>query len=57
MSRQSPGEGSVYKRADGKWVTEVSLPKDHLGRRRRRKRIATTKRQAEQIRRSLLADI
>ena len=57
MSRQSPGEGSVYKRADGKWVTEVSLPKDHLGRRRRRKRIATTKKQAEQIRRSLLADI
>ena len=57
MSRQSPGEGTVYKRADGKWVTEVSLPKDHLGRRRRRKRIAATRRQAEQIRRSLLADI
>ena len=47
MTRRSPGEGTVYQRADGKWVAEVPLPNDHLGRRRRRKRIANTKKQAE----------
>ena len=57
MTRRSPGEGTVYQRVDGKWVTEVPLPKNHLGRRRRRKRIADTKKEAEQICRSLLADV
>ena len=57
MTRRSPGEGTVYQRADGKWVAEVPLPKNHLGRRRRRKRIADTKKEAERICRSLLADI
>ena len=57
MNRRSPGEGTVYQRADGKWVAEVPLPKDHLGRRRRRKRTADTKREAERICRSLLADL
>ena len=49
MTRRSPGEGTVYQRDDGKWVAEVSLPNDHLGRRRRRKRIATTRREAERL--------
>ena len=57
MTRRSPGEGTVYQRTDGKWVAEVPLPKNHLGRRRRRKRIADTKKEAERICRSLLADI
>ena len=57
MNRRSPGEGTVYQRADSKWVVEVPLPKDHLGRRRRRKRIAATRREAERLRRSLLADL
>jgi len=57
MTRRSPGEGTVYQRADGKWVAEVPLPNDHLGRRRRRKRIADTKKQAEQFLRGLLADL
>ena len=57
MTRRSPGEVTVYQRNDGKWVAEVSLPKHHLGRRRRRKRIATTRREAERLRRGLLADV
>ena len=57
MTRRSHGEGTVYQRSDGRWVAEVQLPNDHLGRRRRRKRIAKTKKQAEQLRRGLLADI
>jgi len=57
VTRRSPGEGTVYQRADGKWVAEVPLPNDHLGRRRRRKRIADTKKQAEQLRRGLLAEL
>jgi len=57
MTRRSPGEGTVYQRKDGKWVAEVPLPNNHLGRRRRRKRIAATRREAERLRRGLLADI
>ena len=57
MTRRSPGEGTVYQRKDGKWVAEVQLPNDHLGRRHRRKRTANTKKQAEQLRRGLLADL
>jgi len=57
MTRRSHGEGTVYLRADGKWVAEVQLPNDHLGRRRRRKRTAKTKKEAERIRRSLLTDV
>jgi integrase len=57
MTRRSPGEGTVYRQADGKWVAEVQLPNNHLGRRRRRKRIATTRREAERLRRGLLADL
>jgi integrase len=57
MTRHSPGEGTVYQRKDGKWVTEVPLPDDHLGRRRRRKRTVKTKKEAERIRRSLLTDV
>ncbi len=57
MTRRSPGEGTVYQRSDGRWVAEVQLPNDHLGRRRRRKRTANTKRQAEKLRRGLLTDI
>ena len=56
MNRRSPGEGTVYQRNDGKWVAEVQLPNDHLGRRRRRKRTVKTKKEAERICRSLLAD-
>ena len=57
MTRRSHGEGTVYQRADGKWVAEVQLPNNHLGRRRRRKRIAKTKKEAERMCRSLLADV
>ena len=57
MTRRSHGEGTVYQRSDGRWVAEVQLPNDHLGRRRRRKRIAKTKKEAERICRSLLTDI
>ena len=57
MTRRSPGEGTVYQRKDGKWVTEVQLPNDHLGRRHRRKRTANTKKQAEQLCRGLLTDL
>ena len=46
MTRRSHGEGTVYQRADGKWIAEVQLPNDRLGRRRRRKRIAKTKKEA-----------
>jgi integrase len=57
MTRRSHGEGTVYQRADGKWVAEVQLPNDHLGRRRRRKRTAKTKKEAERMCRLLLADV
>jgi integrase len=57
MTRRSPREGTVYQRNDGKWVAEVQLPNDHLGRRRRRKRTVKTKKEAEQICRSLLTDV
>ncbi len=57
MSRRSPREGTVYQRNDSKWVAEVQLPNDHLGRRRRRKRTVKTKKEAEQICRSLLIDV
>ncbi len=57
MTRRSPREGTVYQRNDSKWVAEVQLPNDHLGRRRRRKRTVKTKKEAEQICRSLLIDV
>jgi integrase len=57
MTRRSHGEGTVYQRSDGRWVAEVQLPNDHLGRRRRRKRTVKTKKEAERICRSLLTDI
>jgi len=43
---RSDGEGSIYQRKDGKWVASISLGKDHTGKRMRRTRIATTKKQA-----------
>ncbi len=57
MTRRSPREGTVYQRKDGMWVTEVPLPNDHLGRRRRQKRTVRTKKEAERICRSLLTDV
>ena len=55
MSRRSPGEGTVYQRSDGKWVATISGGKTVDGRRKRIKRVRDTKREAERVRRDLLA--
>lgn len=44
-SRRSHGEGSVYRRGDGRWVAAIDLG-SHTGRRQRKTRTAGTKREA-----------
>lgn len=44
VKRRSPGEGSVYRRADGRWVAQVSIGPRNA--RRYRKRVRTTHRDA-----------
>jgi len=36
MARRAPGEGALYKRADGMWIGTVDLPPGEDGKRRRR---------------------
>ena len=43
---RSDGEGSIYPREDGKWVASISMGKDHTGKRMRKTRIASSKKQA-----------
>jgi len=43
---RSDGEGSIYQRTDGKWVASISIGKDHTGKRMRRTRVTSTKKQA-----------
>lgn len=46
MSRRAAGEGSVYQRADGRWEASVSGGIGPDGRRRRRKAVRATQRDA-----------
>jgi integrase len=43
---RAAGEGTVYRRQDGRWVAQVSLGTDHNGNRRRLTAYGRTKRQA-----------
>ena len=43
---RSDGEGSIYPREDGRWVASISMGKDHTGKRMRKTRIASSKKQA-----------
>jgi integrase len=45
-SRRGRGEGSVYQRADGRWVASVEAGMDRDGRRRRPRAVRRTKREA-----------
>jgi integrase len=45
-SRRGTGEGSVYQRADGRWVAQVEAGLDSDGRRRRPRAVRRTKREA-----------
>ncbi|MGH9214908.1 MAG: tyrosine-type recombinase/integrase [Acidimicrobiales bacterium] len=45
-SRRGRGEGSVYQRADGRWVASVEAGLDRDGRRRRPRAVRRTKREA-----------
>jgi integrase len=53
---RSDGDGSIYQRSDGKWVAAISLGKDHTGKRQRRTRIATNRKQAAAKLRELQAE-
>jgi integrase len=44
--RRGKGEGSVYQRADGRWVAQVEAGLDRDGRRRRPRAVRRTKREA-----------
>jgi integrase len=44
--RRGTGEGSVYQRADGRWVAQVEAGLDRDGRRRRPRAVRRTKREA-----------
>jgi integrase len=44
--RRGTGEGSVYQRADGRWVAQVEAGLDRAGRRRRPRAVRRTKREA-----------
>lgn len=44
--RRGTGEGSVYQRADGRWVASVEAGMDRDGRRRRPRAVRRTKREA-----------
>lgn len=52
MTRRAPNEGSVFRRADGRWVASVSLGRAG-GRRVRRKRVCATQREAQAALRQL----
>jgi integrase len=45
-NRRGTGEGSVYKRADGRWIAQVEAGLDRDGRRRRPRAVRRTKREA-----------
>ena len=47
MGRRSAGEGSVFKDGEGRWVAMIELPRLGDGKRRRRKRKAGTKADAQ----------
>ena len=53
---RSDGDGSIYQRSNGKWVAAISLGKDHTGKRRRRTRTATNRKQAAAKLRELQAE-
>lgn len=44
--RRGPGEGSIYQRVDGKWEASLSAGRTATGKRRRRKVVAATRREA-----------
>ena len=50
------GEGSLYQRKDGKWVTTISLGFDHTGKRKRRSRVSNTRNEAVKKLRDLQAE-
>ncbi|MBM4410153.1 MAG: site-specific integrase [Chloroflexi bacterium] len=45
-SRRAPGEGGLYQRADGRWEGRITTGYSAEGKRRRRKVVARTKREA-----------
>lgn len=53
MSRRSKGTGTVF-RCGNRWVAQIDLGISHDGRRLRRTRLAPTRRDAEQLLRTML---
>ena len=55
--KRSDGDGSVFQRSsDQKWVAQISLGRNHLGRRVRRTRTAKTQREASRLLREMQAE-
>jgi len=58
MSRRSAGEGSVHRSPDGSgWVAMIELPRQGDGQRRRRKRRASTRAEAQKLLRQMRDEI
>lgn len=57
MKRRADGEGSIYRRADGRWCAAVSLGRGPGGKYLRRVVYAKSKSEALELRRQLLNDL
>lgn len=56
MARRSAGEGTVFQTPNGRWVAQLELPRRQTGKRRRVRRRAPTKREAQDLLRELQAE-
>lgn len=56
MPRQPQGAGSIYRHKNGKWIAQIDLGRDKQGKRRRKARTATTKKEAQAKLRALEAE-
>jgi integrase len=56
MTRRAAGEGSVYQRSDGRWEAVLSFGVGADGRRRRKKKVRSTQREAAAALREMSRD-
>ena len=56
MAARAPGDGSIYQRADGKWVAQIEDGHTSSGARRYRRRVRATKTEARTAVRDMLRE-
>ena len=54
--RRNKGEGSISKRSDGKWLVQIVIGYDDLGRLRKKSKVCKTKTEAVQVLKHLIIE-